>query len=131
MIGSYRHASHKIKHNRGLEHAKTKDLPVSNASRRAGLRVAIARNPGRRFRDVACPDHRRQARGKGCLPVSSVAGLRLGLAPLPVAGVSFDPSSPGWLLKKASLWPLTHRHPPGPFPRIGRQSLHRLMGVSP
>jgi hypothetical protein len=62
------------------------------------------------------------ALGKSCLPVESVARLRLGLAPWPVAGVSVDSSSPGWLPQKTSLWPLTHRHPPGPFPLIGRQS---------
>ena len=60
-----------------------------------------------------------------------MAGLRIGLAPLPVAGVSVDSSSPGWFPQEASLWPRTHRHPPAPFPLIGRQSLRSFMGVSP
>jgi hypothetical protein len=81
--------------------------------------------------DVFRPDHRRQALEKGCRPVESVARLRLGFAPLPVAGLSVDRSSPGWLPQKASLWPLRHRPPPGPFPLIERQSLHSLTGVSP
>jgi hypothetical protein len=107
------------------------DLGIVNAGSHAGHRVAIARNPCQRFLDVSGPDHRRQALGKGCRPVESVATLRLGLAPLPVAGVSVDSSSLDWLPQKASLWPLTHRYPPSPFPLIGRQSLRSLMGVSP
>jgi hypothetical protein len=107
------------------------DWGIVNAGSRAGHRVAIARNPGRRFPDVACPDHRRQALGKSCLLAESLARLRLGLAPWPVAAVSVDSFSPDWLPQKASLWPLTHHHPPGPFPRIGRESLHSLTGASP
>jgi hypothetical protein len=61
-------------------------------------------------------------RGRGCRPVESMVRLGLGLVPLPVAGVSVDRSSPGWLPQKASLRPLTHRHPPGPFRWMGRQS---------
>src|ERR1035438_10059145 len=38
---------------------------------------------------------------------------------------------PGWLLQEASLWPLTHRHPPCPSPLIGPQSPRSLMGASP
>jgi|ERR1035441_10245420 hypothetical protein len=82
---------------------------IVNAGSRAGLYVAIARNTCRRFPDVSGPDHRPQALGKGCRPVAPVARLRLGLAPWPVAGVSVDRSSPGWLPQKASLWSLTHR----------------------
>jgi hypothetical protein len=44
---------------------------------------------------------------------------------------SVNRSSPGWRPQEASLWPLTHRQPPSPFPRIGRQSLRSLMGASP
>ena len=69
------------------------DSGIVNAGSRAGHCVAIARNPCRRFPDVSCLDHRRQALGKCCRPVASVARLRLGLAPLPVAGVSVDNSS--------------------------------------
>jgi hypothetical protein len=60
-----------------------------------------------------------------------VTELRLGLAPLPVAGVSVDRSSLGWLPQKASLWSLTHRHPSAPFPLTGREPRRTLAGDSP
>jgi hypothetical protein len=101
-----------------------------NAGSRAGHRVAIARDPGRHSASVSCPDYRRQALGKGRRPVACRARLRLSLAPLPVAGVLVDRPSPGWLPQKANFWPLTHRHPPSPFPLIERQSLRSLKGVS-
>ena len=57
------------------------DSGIVNAGSRAGHRVAIARNPCQRFPDLSGPDHRRQALGKSCRLVESVAKLRLGLAP--------------------------------------------------
>ncbi len=73
----------------------------------------------RPFPVLSCLDHRPQALGKGGLPEASVAGLRIGLALLSVAGVLVDTSGQGWFPKKARLCPLTHR-PPGPLPLIGR-----------
>jgi hypothetical protein len=107
------------------------DLGIVDAGSRAGHRVAITRNRCRHFPDVAYPDHRRQSPGRGCRPLESVATLRLSLAPWPVAEISVDRSSPVWLPPTASLSPLTHPHPPGPFPLLERQSLRSLMGASP
>ena len=73
-----------------------------NAGSRAGHRVAIARDPGRHSASVSCPDHRPQAARKDRRPVESATKLRLGLAPLLVAGVCADSASPAWLPHKAS-----------------------------
>ena len=98
---------------------------------RAGQGAAIARNLWSRFPHVSCPGHRWQALEKGGRSVGSVATLRLGLAPLPVAAFPVDTSAPGWLPKKASLSPTTHRQPAGPFPLTGRQSRRSPPGVAP
>jgi hypothetical protein len=45
--------------------------------------------------------------------------------------LSIDTSGPGSLPEKASLGPLNHRYPPGPFLRIGRQSRLSLAIASP
>jgi hypothetical protein len=106
------------------------DSGIVHVGSHARPHVALARNACTRFPDVSCPDHRPQALGKGRLLVASVATLRLGPAPLRVARVSVDSSSPVWLPKKASLRSVTGRQLPGPFPRIGRQSSHSLLGFS-
>jgi hypothetical protein len=93
------------------------DSGMVNAGSRAGHSMSIARNPVRCFPDVSCPGYRPQVLGKSCLPVESVARQRLGHALLPVAGVSVDGSSPGWLPQ--SLGPLNRRHTPDPSPRMG------------
>ena len=67
---------------------------------------------------------------KGGRPVEPVARPHPGLAPLPVAAFSVDTSDSGWLPKKASLSPHTHRQSPRQFPLTGRQP-HRSLAVVP
>ena len=107
------------------------DSGIVNPGSRVGHGVAIARNPYRRFPDVACPTAAVRLRGKvaylsnkwpGCASVWLLCRLPESRLMVP-AQVGFP--------RKARLWPITHRHPPGPFPRKGPQSRRSLAGASP